>query len=193
MNTAVKDVMTTRVIWMEQDTPFATVSAAFMQHRVSALPVLNKAGEVIGVVSEADLLTKLALGGGDDHMPGMIGGMLHHQQLEKARATTAGDLMTTPPVTVAPQDTVEDAARLMYLRRVKHLPVVDADNHLAAADEQAAFDLLLQVAAAAHGLALFLRQGLFGVRGDVLDETADRAARSPRTLVVRRAHRGCAR
>jgi CBS domain-containing protein len=131
MNTAVKDVMTTRVIWMEQDTPFATVSAAFMQHRVSALPVLNKAGEVIGVVSEADLLTKLALGGGDDHMPGMIGGMLHHQQLEKARATTAGDLMTTPPVTVAPQDTVEDAARLMYLRRVKHLPVVDADNHLA--------------------------------------------------------------
>jgi hypothetical protein len=71
-------------------------------------------------------------------------------------------------------------------------PVLAAARAVAA-DEQAAFDLLLQVAAAAHGLALFLRQGLFGVRGDVLDETADRAARSPRTLVVRRAHRGCAR
>ena len=129
MNTAVKDVMTSRVIWMEQDTPFTAIAAALEQYRVSAFPVLNPAGEVVGVVSEADLLAKLALGG-EDHMPGMIGGILHHQQLAKARATTAGDLMTAPPVTVSPQDTVEDAARVMYLRRVKHLPVVDADHHL---------------------------------------------------------------
>jgi CBS domain-containing protein len=131
MNTAVKDVMTSRVIWMEQDTPFAAIAAAFDQHRVSAFPVLNQAGQVIGVVSEADLLAKLALSGGEDHMPGMIGGILHHQQLEKARATTADDLMTAPPVTISPQDTIENAARLMYLRRIKHLPVVDAGNHLA--------------------------------------------------------------
>ena len=130
MNTTVKDVMTSRVIWMEQDTSFTVIAAALEQYRVSAFPVLNPAGEVVGVVSEADLLAKLALGG-EDHMPGMIGGILHHhQQLEKARATTAGDLMTAPPVTVSPQDTVEDAARVMYLRRVKHLPVVDADHHL---------------------------------------------------------------
>jgi hypothetical protein len=45
-------VMTTRVIWMEQDTPFAAIAAAFEQHRVSAFLVLNQAGEVIGVVSE---------------------------------------------------------------------------------------------------------------------------------------------
>jgi AcrR family transcriptional regulator len=51
-------------------------------------------------------------------------------------------------------------------------------------DEQAAFDLLLRVAAAAHGLAVFLRQGLFGVSGDVVDETADRAARTARAIVV---------
>jgi CBS domain-containing protein len=134
MNTAIKDVMTARVIWIQQDTQdtaFAAIAAAFAQYRVGAFPVLNKAGEVIGVVSESDLLAKMALGGGDDHMPGMIGGIMHQQQLEKARGTTAGDLMTAPPVTVSPQDTVEHAARLMYLRRVKHLPVVDADNQLA--------------------------------------------------------------
>lgn len=130
MNTAVKDVMTARVIWIAEDTPFAAIATAFERYRVSAFPVLNQAGELIGVVSETDLLAKLALGGGDDHMPGMVGGILHHQQLEKARAITAGDLMTAPPVTVSPQDPVEQAARLMYLRRVKHLPVVDADNHL---------------------------------------------------------------
>jgi CBS domain-containing protein len=131
MNTPVKDVMTSRVIWMEQDAPFPVIAAAFEKYRVSAFPVLDQAGQVIGVVSEADLLAKLALSGGDDHMPGMIGGILHQQQMEKARATTAAELMTALPVTVSPDDTVEHAARLMYLRRVKHLPVVDADNHLA--------------------------------------------------------------
>jgi AcrR family transcriptional regulator len=54
----------------------------------------------------------------------------------------------------------------------------------AVADEQAAFDLLLRVAAAAHGLAVFLRQGLFGVSGDILDQTADRAARTARAIVA---------
>jgi CBS domain-containing protein len=144
VSTTVKDVMTTHVIWVEQDTPFAAIAAALHQYRVSAFPVLNQAGQVIGVVSEADLLAKLALGGGDDHVPGMLAGILHHQQLEKARAITAGDLMTAPPVTIAPDDIVQDAARLMYLRRVKHLPVVDADNHLAGiisrADVLAAFN-----------------------------------------------------
>jgi CBS domain-containing protein len=130
MNTAVKDVMTSRVIWMEQDTPFTAIAAAFEQYRVSAFPVLDQTGQVVGVVSEADLLAKLALAGGEEHMPGMIGGILHHQQLEKARGTTAGDLMSAPPITVSPDDTVEDAARLMYMRRVKHLPVVDADHRL---------------------------------------------------------------
>ena len=51
--------------------------------------------------------------------------------MEKARAVTAGDLMTSPAATVSPDDTLEQAARLMYQRRVKRLPVVDADNHLA--------------------------------------------------------------
>ena len=53
-----------------------------------------------------------------------------------------------------------------------------------AAGEQAAFDLLLRVAAGAHGLAVFPRQGLFGVSADALDETADRAARTARAIVA---------
>lgn len=131
MNALVKDVMTAQVVWVEQDTPFAAVSAALRDYRVSAFPVLNEAGEVIGVVSESDLLAKLALGGGEDGTPGMIGGLLHQHELEKARGITASDLMTSPAVTVTPDDTVEHAAQLMYLRRVKRLPVVDAKGRLA--------------------------------------------------------------
>jgi CBS domain-containing protein len=69
MNMAVKDVMTTQVTWVERDTPFAAIAAALRQYRVSAFPVLDEDSRVIGVVSESDLLNKMALGGGEDHMP----------------------------------------------------------------------------------------------------------------------------
>jgi CBS domain-containing protein len=131
MSALVKDVMTTNAIWVERDTPFAAIAAALHEYRVSAFPVLDEAGQVIGVVSESDLLAKLALGGGEDPMPGMITGILQQHQTEKARAVTAGELMTAPAATVSPNDTVEQAAKLMYLRKVKRLPVVDADNRLA--------------------------------------------------------------
>jgi CBS domain-containing protein len=130
MSTFVKDAMTAKVIWMERDTPFAAIAAALREYRVSAFPVLDEAGTVIGVVSESDLLAKLALGGGEDGTPGMIGGILHQHQVEKARAVTAGELMTSPAATISPDDTLEEAARLMYVRRVKRLPVVDAGSHL---------------------------------------------------------------
>jgi CBS domain-containing protein len=144
MSTAVKDVMTTRVVWVRQDAPFKEIATALREHRVSAFPVLDEAGKVIGVVSEADMLTKEALAGGYDGMPGMITGLLRHKEQDKARGTTAGDLMTRPAVTIGAGETVETAARIMYKRRVKRLPVVDADGHLTGivsrADVLAVFD-----------------------------------------------------
>jgi CBS-domain-containing membrane protein len=128
MNAIVQDVMTRNVIWVERNTPFAEMAALFRQNRVSAFPVLNEARQVIGVVSEADLLVKEALGA--DEMPGMIMGITRHKERQKARGTTAGELMTAPAFTVSPDDSVARAARQMYLHRVKSLPVVDADRCL---------------------------------------------------------------
>ena len=132
MNAVVRDVMTPTVITVEKDTPFEVIAAALRQHRVSAFPVVDEADEVIGVVSESDLLAKLALGLQDDAVvPGMITGILRREQLHKAHAVTAADLMTSPAYTVLPEDTVETAARIMYLRNVKRLPVVDSGGGLA--------------------------------------------------------------
>jgi len=130
MKSTVRDVMTTRVIWVRKDASFREMAVALREHRVSAFPVLDEAAKVVGVVSEADLLTKEALDYEPEGMPGMITGMLRRKEQEKARGVTAGDLMTSPPVIVRPEDTVEHAARLMYTRRVKRLPVVDAIGHL---------------------------------------------------------------
>ncbi|HTR94182.1 MAG TPA: CBS domain-containing protein [Trebonia sp.] len=130
MNALVKDVMTTQVVAVRHDTPFTAIASALRQFRVGAFPVLDDDGRVIGVVSESDLLTKQALGGGEDEMPGRITGLLRQHDMEKARATTAKTLMTSPPIIIRPDDPVEYAARLMYLRKVKHLPVVDEAGKL---------------------------------------------------------------
>ena len=144
MNAIVRDVMTPDVITVGEDTSFEVIAAALREHRVSAFPVVDADGVVIGVVSEADMLTKEALGSEPQGMPGMITGLLRHKEHAKARGITAGDLMSSPAVTVAPEDTVERAAKLMYSRKVKRLPVVDAGAHLVGilsrADVLAIFD-----------------------------------------------------
>jgi CBS domain-containing protein len=130
MKYTVKDVMSTHVIAARKDASFKEMAEKLHEHRVSAFPVVDNDGKVIGVVSEADLLTKEALDSGNAGMPGMISGILQRKEEERAAGLTAGDLMTHPAVTVQPHDSVEHAARLMYVRRVKRLPVTDTDGHL---------------------------------------------------------------
>ena len=129
MSTIVKEVMTPTVISVREDTSYEDIAAALRDHRVSAVPVLDEAGTVIGIVSESDTLAKLALGISDERKPGVTG-ILTWRQLEKARAITAGDLMTSPVATASPDEPVEQAARIMYTRNVKRLPVIDAGGQL---------------------------------------------------------------
>jgi CBS domain-containing protein len=144
MEPTVKDVMTSHVVSVTRGASFRTMAAALREHRISAFPVVDDDGKVIGVVSEADMLAKEALDSEPRAMPGMITGLLRRREHEKARGTTAGDLMTSPAVTVTPDDTLERAARLMYTHRVKRLPVIDANGHLVGiigrADLLASFD-----------------------------------------------------
>ncbi|HEX5295923.1 MAG TPA: CBS domain-containing protein [Streptosporangiaceae bacterium] len=139
MNATVKDMMTTEVMAVKMETTFKEMAAVLLRYRVSALPVVDDAGRVIGVVSEADLLAKEALAD-----PGLVAELVHHKDVRKAEGLTAGDLMTRPPVTAAPDDPVEQAARMMHFMRVKRLPVVNPSGQLVGiisrADVLAVFD-----------------------------------------------------
>jgi CBS domain-containing protein len=130
MSAVVRDVMSTHVVAVKKDAPFKEMAARLRQYRVSAFPVVDDDRKVIGVVSEADLLTKEALVAGAGLQPGPISGLLHRKELWKAGAVTAADLMSRPPVTITPEEPVTRAARLMYSCKIKRLPVVDAENHL---------------------------------------------------------------
>ena len=127
MNATVKDVMSTHVIAVRQDATFKEMAARLREHRVSAFPVLDDDNKVIGVVSEADLLTKEALAG---ELSGTFYTMTHHREQAKAAALTAAGLMTKPAVSIGPDEPVTHAARLMYSRRVKRLPVTTEDGTL---------------------------------------------------------------
>ena len=124
--TTVQEIMTTRVIWVKKDATFREMAVALRERRVSAFPVVDDDHKVIGIVSEADMLAKEAL----DDEPGVLAGILHRRDQIKARGVTASDLMTATVVAVRPEDTVEHAAKLMYDRRVKRLPVTDTAGHL---------------------------------------------------------------
>ena len=128
MGATVKDVMTTHVVAVRQNASYKDMAVRLREHRVSAFPVLDDEDKVIGIVSEGDLLTKEAF---DGEVPGFFGGILHHREQGKAAGVTAADVMTTPAITIGPDETVAHAARVMYGRRVRRLPVVTPDGHLA--------------------------------------------------------------
>ena len=133
MSARVRDVMTTRVVAVRTGAMFKDIVALLTEHRVSAFPVLDAEGRVIGVVSEADLLSKEALVaamGVQAARLGHIAGSPFHDEFAKAAAVTAADLMTKPPIVVTPDEPVTSAARLMYHARVKRLPVVGERGQL---------------------------------------------------------------
>jgi CBS domain-containing protein len=130
MITKVADVMTRNVTSVRPSAPFKEIAAGLREQQVSAFPVVDDDGKVIGVVSEADLMPKEALEAGFESHTG-LSGLLHRAELGKARGETAADLMSRSPVTIRPFDFVSYAAHLMYERRVRCLPVVDKEGRLA--------------------------------------------------------------
>lgn len=127
MNATVKDVMSTNVVAVRKSAPYKELAARLRTHRVSAFPVIDDLGKVVGIVSEADLLVKEA---GLAAQTGVRTGVRRYRDHKKEAAATAGALMTSPPVTIGPGATVEQAAELMYARRVKRLPVVGPSGRL---------------------------------------------------------------
>ena len=124
----VKDVMTKEVVVAGRDTPYKEIVELMHEHRVTALPVIDAQGRPIGIVSEADLLLKEELG--PEATAARPQGTHRQGQRAKAAGRTAAELMTTPVVTVGPDELLPGAARLMHRHGVKRLPVVAEDGRV---------------------------------------------------------------
>ena len=120
-----RDPMTVR-----PDTSLREVAEILTEHRVSGLPVVGERGEVLGVVSEADILLKER--GPEPRHGGIVAWLLGDGVVDekKLEARTAGEAMTSPAITVAAGRDVSFAARSMTENGIKRLPVVDDDGAL---------------------------------------------------------------
>lgn len=123
----VSDVMTRAVAAVGRDAAFKDIVRTMQDRKVSALPVVDGGGRVVGIVSEADLLPKEEFRDSD---PDRYTQLRRLSDLAKAGSVTAGELMTSPALTVRPGETLAQAARTMARARVKRLPVVDDTGRL---------------------------------------------------------------
>ncbi|PWK65209.1 BON domain-containing protein [Streptomyces sp. CG 926] len=115
----VSDVMTHTAIAIGREAGYKEIIELMHEWKVSAVPVLEGEGRVVGVVSEADLLPKEEFRREEPHLPDQL------EEASKAAGVLAEDLMSAPAVTVHPNATIAEAARIMARKRVKRLPVVN--------------------------------------------------------------------
>ncbi|MET8582346.1 CBS domain-containing protein [Streptomyces collinus] len=163
----VSDVMTQTVAAVGRRAPFKEIVRLMQDWRVSALPVIEGEGRVVGVVSEADLLPKEEL---RDDPDARYLQLRQPVDVAKADALTAGDLMSSPAVTVGAGATLAEAARIMAHEGVKRLPVVDD------------MDLLAGVVSRADLLKVFLRDDE-DIAGEVRREVVAHLFRPPSSAV----------
>lgn len=121
----VRDVMTTAVVTVDRPTPYKEIVQLLTKHRISGVPVLSMGRKVVGVVTEADLLSEE-----DKTARDRRAGPKRPWRRPQHWALTAGELMTSPAITIHPDATIPGAARTMNTHHIRRLPVVDEDGRL---------------------------------------------------------------
>jgi CBS domain-containing protein len=125
----VSDVMTTTVVTVDRITPYQEIDRLLTRHRIGGVPVLKIGREVVGVVSEADLLAAEDETHRQARIASSIGRRWHLRKRPYVRLTAAA-LMTSPAITIGPDATIPAAARLMTTDHISRLPVVDEKGKL---------------------------------------------------------------
>jgi len=127
-----KDIMTREVITISPDTEIAQVAKLLLTKRINGIPVVNDAGELVGILCQSDLIIQ------QKNIPipslfTLLDGFIPltsskklDKEVEKIMATKAEDAMTANPVTVNPDTAIEEIAALMVEKSYHTLPVVDA-------------------------------------------------------------------
>ena len=122
----VKDVMTRNVISVGQDETILKAARLMLQNRISGLPVIDKDGELTGIVTEGDFLRRGELGTKRRRpkwLEFIVGTGRLADEYVHASGRRVDEIMTTDPVTVTEDDSLEKVVEVMERRHVKRLPV----------------------------------------------------------------------
>ena len=127
-----RDVMTVNVISVAEDTPIHEVVGLLLKYRISAVPVIDRARNVVGIVSEGDLLRPEGTSGAGARRPWWLEAVSAGQPVayDRAHGRTAGAVMTRNVITVDEDAPLGDIAELLERHHIKRVPVL-RDGRLA--------------------------------------------------------------
>ena len=128
------DIMTQEVISISPETEIAQAAKLLLTNRINGVPVINDAGELVGILCQSDLIIQ------QKNIPipslfTLLDGFIPltsskklDKEVEKIAATKVADAMTPAPVTVNSDTGIEEIAALMVEKNYHTLPVVDANK-----------------------------------------------------------------
>jgi CBS domain-containing protein len=151
----VSDVMTPDVVTASADAPVGEIVDKMVSCRVSGLAIVDDRGRPVGVVSQADLLPRVAA----THPAGRRA--RRGRKAAKSAATSVRGLMSTPALTIGGDEPLSAAARKMQLKKVKRLLVTDGAGQL------------VGIVSRADLLRLYARTDA-AIRGDVINHVLRR-------------------
>ncbi len=127
----VRDIMVTKVTTVQLSTSVNKIAHLMSDNNISGLPVINDNDEVVGVITEVDLIVRNAR----FKMPTyfvILDSIIYlerpkhfQERLQHMLGTTAEEIMSKPPSTITPDSSIEDLASLMVDRRMNPIPVVE--------------------------------------------------------------------
>ena len=142
-----KEIMKTTVVTVGTETPVREVAKLMLEHDISGFPVVDEAGHVLGVVTELDLMRK-QIAPNEPSIWTTVWGIdpdrmnKYRDALRKYMGKTAGEVMTSPALTVDVADDLEKVGNLMFNKQIKRIFVTE-EGKLAGVISRSAFTKLM--------------------------------------------------
>jgi CBS domain-containing protein len=131
MPKTVADAMSRDPVVVRTETPLNEAIQILAERRISGLPVVDDAGQLVGIISETDLMWRetgvtpppyiMFL----DSVIYLQNPAKHERELHKALGQTVGEVMSSEPISISPDKPLKEAAQIMHEKEVRRLPVVD--------------------------------------------------------------------
>ncbi|OCJ16440.1 hypothetical protein A6U87_22780 [Rhizobium sp. AC44/96] len=121
-----RDIMTSPVETIGEDQNVRRAIDIVNASRIGAVPVVDDKGQLVGIVTEGDLLRRISSAGGRRPVPNTRDRNDALADYIKARSWRIKDVMTTPVISALPTATITQIADLLLAHVIKHVPVVDA-------------------------------------------------------------------
>ncbi|MDD1679565.1 MAG: CBS domain-containing protein, partial [Methanomicrobiales archaeon] len=129
INMKVSEVMTIDTVAINEDADIEEAIRLFSGHRVSGLPVVNNENRVMGVITEADILSVMGMKRGHTFKD-IVARLLGEPVPGNKAGSTVRQVMTSPAIITTPDASILEVAGILEERRIKRLPVVDAGGVL---------------------------------------------------------------